>query len=189
VRATKLLPTVIALTALAGCTTVAACGTQEAGSPTARSSATTTPTVAGQQTTTSPSTSSGVVIADPCALLDSEALAQLGYAGQGDKKTANGAVTCIWAKPEGSIEVTLSPRGVDELNLGSATKVEPTMIGGHAGKRVEELNGVVGDCSFSLAISSRSSVSVGVFMAGETAQACAQAEQAAKLVEPKLPRG
>jgi hypothetical protein len=78
---------------------------------------------------------------------------------------------------------------VNELNVGSATNVTPVTVGSHTGLRIEELNRVAGDCSISLSVTERSSVTVGVFMAGKTAQACAQAEQAARLVEPKLPRG
>jgi len=178
---------VTVLIALAVGAMVTSCADRQAGTPTAQSS-TSAATVGTQQPTTT-STRASDVPADPCVLLSTSEVTQLGYTGPGETSTANGARSCAWSKPDGSLEVRTSPRGINELNVGSATTVTPVTVGSHTGLRVEEVNSAVGDCSISLAVTDRSSVTVGVFMAGKTAQACAQAEQAARLVEPKLPRG
>jgi len=91
--------------------------------------------------------------------------------------------------PSGGLGVAVSAdKGIGDLSTGTASKIVNVVIGNHQGIRVEEILGP-GFCNLSIAVSNRSSVTVNVFMAGKTAQACAQAEQAARLVEPKLPQG
>jgi hypothetical protein len=121
-------------------------------------------------------------------LLTSADLAQLGYTGKGTKDSYLGAPACRWSAPSGGLGVAVNAdKGLGDLNTAGKAKADVT-IGSHRGVRVEEILGP-GFCNISIGVGERSSVTVNAFMAGKTTQACAQAEQAARLAEPKLPRG
>jgi Protein of unknown function (DUF3558) len=164
------------------------CGREVTGTPTAGSSSA-SPATSRPPNTGPTSAVRSPPVSDPCSLLNAAELTPLGFSGPGKTDSVKGAPTCVWSKPEGTLGVVSSPRGLGELNLGAATLVTPVTIGSHSGVRVQEVEGAVGDCGITLAVTNTSSMSVDAFIAGKTAEACALAEQAARLVEPKLPRG
>ena len=141
-------------------------------------------------TTARPSTTSassdGLAALDPCELLTAAELAQLRLpTGQHDSVAGN--PKCNWnPSGEGLVAATIrADGGIDDLSPSNATKIEEVTIGAHRGRRLEFPEG---DCSVDIAVTEKSSVTV-TALAGDLAQACALAVQAATLIEPKLPRG
>lgn len=75
---------------------------------------------------------------------------------------------------------------MEDTNNGDATKVEDVSVGHHQGRRVEESSGP-GYCEYDLKVTVQSHATVAVISLGNTAQACALAQRAVTIVEPKLP--
>jgi len=173
--------------ALAG---LVACGDQRDGTPVAAesSSATRSPT-SRSPTSRPPSTTSGSGLAalDPCELLTPAERAQLQLPG-GEPDNTGGDPGCNWNKGAdgGLVSVTvLESQGINQLNPGNATKIENVTIGTHQGRRLEFPEG---NCSFDIAITNASSVTVAALVAEKLPEACVLAQRAANLIEPKLPK-
>ena len=169
-----------------------ACASSESGTPTPESSTSSAPTTSdGSSSTAGPTSTSAasdpLAALDPCALLSQTDAAQLGFTGAARRDDLAGLLRCVWASPGQSVRVVLNPaRGIADTNTGSATKVEPTTVGRHAGQRVEESSGP-GYCEFDLVVSATSHASVAAIILNKTPEACALAQQAVTIVEPKLP--
>jgi len=171
--------------ALAG---LVACGDQRDGTPVAAesSSPTRSPT-SRPPSTTSGSAGSGLAALDPCELLTPAERAQLQLPDGKPDNTA-GNPGCDWNKGAGGgvVRVTIRERrGINQLNPGDATKIENVTIGTHQGRRLEFPEG---NCSFDIAITNASSVTVAALVAEKLPEACVLAQRAANLIEPKLPR-
>jgi hypothetical protein len=125
---------------------------------------------------------------DPCELLTPSERAQLDLpAGEAD--TTAGNRECVWNQSgdRAVASVTLRARqGVDDIGPGQATKIEDVTVGGHTGRRLEDPDGY---CSYDLAITDKSSVTVATLIDGKIAEACAFAQRVVTVVEPKLPKG
>lgn len=172
---------------LGAITASVACSGTEPGTPSAAPTVRSTAEGPGPTTTaggpTSTTTSEALAL-DPCTLLDA---APLGFTTAGRRDDLAGLLRCVWAAPGRSVRVVLDPENaIADTNNGSATKVEPVTIGGHAGQRVEESSGP-GYCEFDLALGESSHATVAVIILNQTAEACALAQQAVTAVEPKLP--
>jgi Protein of unknown function (DUF3558) len=181
-----------ALTMLAGtalCVALASCGGETPGTPAAADTtgpgASTSTSKAPSLTTTAPSGPSLTGV-DPCQLLAEPERTQLGLPA-GTRSTTLGNPTCEWNPRGGAIvDLTLwTTRGLAELNT-SNSKITELMIGSHQGRRLE--HNEPGICDVDIAVAAKSSVTVGA-LHDQTAQACALAEQVARLIEPNLPRG
>lgn len=178
------------VTACAALFVAISCGTEQAGTPTAADSATetsSTPTAEPVTPTTSSATGPALTEIDPCELLTSAELAQLTLPG-GDPDTRAGNRACVWNQPgdRAVVSVTLNANnGIDDLNPGSATKVEEVTIGGHTGRRLEDPDGY---CVFDLAITATSSVTIATLIRDKIVEACAFAQRVVGVVEPKLPK-
>ncbi|MBA8931159.1 hypothetical protein BC739_008406 [Kutzneria viridogrisea] len=156
---------------------VAACGGGAQGTP----SPETTSAAAGTSTTSSASGAS-LDSVKPCSLLTAAEVTQLGLKESG----FSGGDTCQYNN-SGSVYVIVTvvkKGGIDELNNdgGTATKMP---VGSHqAMKVVKESDN---SCIFRLAVTQHSSIGVLAQDRPDKPSACPLAENAAKLVEPKLP--
>jgi hypothetical protein len=172
---------------------VLGCTSQQPGTPTAAQSTSTAPS-SSAPSSSAPSkmptttTANGLAGVDPCSLLTSADVARLGLPdARGRRDDLAGALRCVWPVGGKSIRTVIDPnRGLDDTNTGNATKVESVTVGRHEGRRVEESSGP-GYCDYDLAISEKSTVTVAALDLDGTAQACTMADQAVKIVEPKLP--
>lgn len=167
------------------CVALASCGGETSGTPAAADMTTTSTSTAPSSATTA-SNGSSLAGVDPCQLLAEPERAQLGLP-PGAKSTTLKNPTCEW-DPIGSgiVDLTLwTTRGLADLNT-SNRKVTELTIGGHRGRRLE--HNEPGICDIDIAVAAKSSVTVGA-VHDQTAQACALAEQVARVIEPKLPRG
>jgi hypothetical protein len=166
---------------------LAACNSEEPGTPTAGDTTRPTGSTAGSTPPTAPTSGgSGLGALDPCELLTAGELTQLGLP-PGKADTVAGYPVCEW-NPQGPaiVDLTLRPnKGLDDLNTAGRTATDVS-IGSHAGRRLE--GPTAGRCGFDLAITERSSVTVGA-LHDQTPAACALAERVANVIEPKLPRG
>jgi Protein of unknown function (DUF3558) len=183
-----LRPLVVAV-ALAG---LVACGNQSAGTPVATepSGSTRSPTsspTSRPPSSTSESVGSGLAALDPCELLTSADRAQLQLPG-GEPDSTAGNPGCDWNRGAsgGLVSVTIrEDRGINQLNPGDAINVEDVAIGAHQGRRLEFPEG---NCSFDIAITDASSVTVSALIVERLTEACVLAQRAVILIEPKLPR-
>jgi uncharacterized protein DUF3558 len=180
----------MALVAAGALASLVACGDRQAGTPTTADQSTSSlpSSTSSPPTTTSASGGSDLGQLDPCELLTDGERAQLQLpAGKPD--TTAGNPGCDWNKGAdgGIVSVTIRQnRGIDDLNPGNATRVEDVPIGAHQGRRLEFPEG---NCNFDVAITDKSSVTVSALIVEKVAEACALAQQAVNLIEPKLPRG
>jgi hypothetical protein len=169
-----------------------ACGGTEPGDPTPQTSSVTAPTSRAETSSSRPTattTAPGDVLAslDPCTLLSAAEATSLALPAQGRRQDIVSTLTCIWPVPGTSLTVTIDPtRGLADINTQTAAAVVDTTVGKHSGRRVEEISGA-GYCGFDLAITANSSVSVLAIILNKTAEACALAQRAVAVVEPKLP--
>lgn len=177
----------VAATALAS---LSACGGEEPGTPSAAETtingSSTSPETSAP-TSTPTDTGPDLVELAPCELLTADERAQLELP-EGKPDTLGGSPFCQWNKGagNGTVGVALNlDAGLDDLNTTDRTVTE-LPIGDHQGRRLE--HNVPGFCDVDIAITDSSSVTVGA-VHDQTAPACELAEQVARLVEPKLPRG
>lgn len=123
-----------------------------------------------------------------CDLLTSQETNSLGLPSQGSPDEIDGLRRCDWTSPGGGGIATgiNEKRGIDGLNLTEATNVTDVMIGRHQAKRAVEGSGP-GYCEVIFAVGANANVSVLALYLNDTPRACAVADQAAVLIEPKLP--
>jgi hypothetical protein len=119
----------------------------------------------------------------PCDLLTQQEQAGL-QLGPGQEDTIGSARVCMW-QASGSHTVGVSI--FDDLGLAdvqSKSGAQPLTIGSHD---AVQYTGGVSTCSIALAVSETSRVDVSGVANGDMTRGCAVANQAARLVEPKLP--
>lgn len=174
------------LTPLALVLAAAGCAVPQAASPDGQ------PDFSGQASSTSAppqvtAPPTGLAALQACELLTAQEATSLGVPAEGKAEKILGLRRCDWAKPEGAVSTSIDEKGgIDELNLVDASSVTTIMIGRHRAKRVVEGSGP-GYCDVFFAVGDTGSVSVSGLYLKDTAQACAAADRAAALVEPKLP--
>ncbi|SDN94472.1 DUF3558 family protein [Lentzea jiangxiensis] len=175
-----LIATTISLTVLAtGCTS-----TGTTGSP--------TPTSGGETPTTSSSSASGLeaLASKPCDLLTEAEAGSLDLKTQGKAEKVGTAEGCSWnVSGKGGLRVGIrTTSGVKDLNLTG--QVSQTKVGKYDATKVEAPDGATSMCTYVIAVSESSSVSIigniGL-VSDDTAAACARASKAADLIAPKLP--
>lgn len=181
-RTSRALVLAAALVALAGCTGERG-GRATPAEPSG--SASVSPPTSAPPATTSAS-GGGLAALDPCDLLTDGERAQL-QLPNGQPDTVAGNPKCNWnPSGDGLVGATIrAETGIDDLDPSNATKVEDVTIGAHQARRLEFPEG---DCSIDIAVTEKSSVTV-TAVGSDLTQACALAQQAATLIEPKLPRG
>lgn len=166
---------VLAIFALAGCSTEAP------GSPTPVETSSTT----SSSTTTGEASNEPLAKLQPCDLVDSATAAQLALLSP---KDVSGATyrACRWrAEGTATFDIAFHDSGLGEFKAGKGT-VTDVKIGKHSGKREEGFDGP-GSCTIVLGVSEMSTVDF-VSVAGvDTAKACKVVEAGANAVEPKLP--
>jgi hypothetical protein len=124
-----------------------------------------------------------------CDLLTTQDANSLGLRPQGQPEDIVGLRRCDWTTPEGGgISTGINERrGIDKVNLASATSVTDVRIGRHQAKRALD-SSEPGYCEVILAVGSTANVSVLTLLhTNDTARACAVADRAAVFVESKLP--
>jgi Protein of unknown function (DUF3558) len=181
----------VAMAGVAACLVlvIQACTNVSQGTPSAASS-TSTPSVSTSAPTTSPTGAAASPLdnVDPCTLLTTDELAQLGFPpAHRNAPLIAGRVSCSSATPQASIGVYVDvKRGLADLNTNGASRVEDRTVGDRQGRLVEKPGGY---CDVDLAVAAKASVTVSMAAFKNQAQACTVAESAAALVEPRLPRG
>ncbi len=166
---------------------VAGCSAPQAGTPASEPSPANPPPspAVPQPTVTSPA---GLAAIEACDLLTSQEAGSLGMRPQGEAETVLGLRRCDWTTPRGDgVSTSINERrGIDKLNLADASSVTDIRIGRHRAKRAPETSGP-GYCQVVFAVGDTANVSVLALYLNDTARACAVADRAAALVEPKLP--
>lgn len=162
----------------AGCS-----GSGTAGNPTPA------PTGSGSPTTGSDS-ASGLKDLKPCDLLSETEVTGLGLKHPGSPVKVGPADSCDWTiSGNGGLQVGLRSSGVKDLNL-DGDKISQTKVGKYDTTKVEAPDGAKSSCTYVLAVSDSSSVSVIANLtltSEDTAAACQRASKAAELIAPKLP--
>jgi hypothetical protein len=141
------------------------------------------------ETSPPPSTAqpSGLAAIEACDLLTATEATSVGVPPQGHADEILGLRSCDWTTPEGVVSTTIDEElGIDELELADASSVTDVTIGRHRAKRALETSGP-GYCDVFFAIGESANLSVSALYLDDTPRACAVADQAAALVEPKLP--
>lgn len=129
----------------------------------------------------------GLAAIETCDLLTAQELASLGIPPQGRPDEILGLRSCNWGGAEGGPSTTINENlGIDGLNLTDASSVTDVTIGRHQAKRVLEGSGP-GYCDVIFAVGDSANVSVSALYLNDTPRACSVVDQAAALVEPKLP--
>ena len=176
-----LIATAIGLSVLAaGCTSTGTTGTP-------------TP-IAGSTAPTSDSNSASgleALAAEPCGLLTEAELATVGLKAAGEAAKVGTSQGCDWNQSgKGGLRVGIrTDSGVKDLNTDNGTRSQ-TKIGKYEVTKVEAPDGAKGACTYFIAVSESSSVSIigniGI-TSTDTAAACDRASKAAELIAPKLP--
>lgn len=163
---------------------VAGCSAPQEGSPAGEPSPAPSPAIP-RPTVTSPA---GLAAIEACDLLTAQEAGSLGMRPQGRAETVLGLRRCDWTTPGGGgVSTGINERrGIDKLNLADASSVTDIRIGRHQAKRALEGSGP-GYCQVVFAVGDTANVSVLALYLNDTARACAVADRAAALVEPKLP--
>jgi uncharacterized protein DUF3558 len=150
------------------------------------------PGSSGQASTSSPAPSSttsptGLALTQACELLTAQEATSLGVPAQGKAEKIAGLRRCDWTKPEGVVSTSINERrGIHELNLADASSITDVRIGRHRARRAVESGGP-GYCDVFFAVGEMANISVSALYLNDTPRACAAADRAAALVEPKLP--
>ncbi len=122
-----------------------------------------------------------------CDLLTAQEATSLGVPAHGKAEEIGGLRRCNWAKPGSVVSTSIDERrGIEKLNLADASSVTDVTIGRHRAKRAVA-GRVQGYCSISFAVGDTARVGVSALYPNDTPRACATADRAAALVEPKLP--
>lgn len=138
----------------------------------------------GETTSEPDEEEAGTADLEPCDLLEAQDLTALGLPSENDQQDIGPARGCQW-QASGSHTVTIGV--IDELGIGevqSQTTPEPKTVGGHD---AVQYTGGAGVCAVAIAVSDSSRVDVSGVAGGDMTRACQVANQAAELVEPKLP--
>jgi hypothetical protein len=130
----------------------------------------------------------GLAAIQACDLLTAQDAISLGLRPQGETDKILGLRRCDWTIPGGDgVSTSIDEKGgINELNLAGASSVTDVTIGRHRAKRAVEGSGP-GYCDVFFAVGDTASVGVTALYLNDTGRACAVADQAAVLVEPKLP--
>lgn len=178
---TRLAPLVVVL--------AAGCSVPEAGTPAGEPSVSVPPlpSQASPPPDTRSQSPTGLAAIEACDLLTPEEATSLGVPAQGDAEEILGLRRCDWATAEGTVSTGINEElGIDGLNLADASSVTDITIGSHQAKRVVEGSGP-GYCDVFVAVGDSANVGASALYLNDTLRACAVADQAAALVEPKLP--
>ncbi len=164
--------------ASAGCSGGEA-GTPRPVGPTSSGSASTPSSTGGQE-------NAPLLGLDPCALITSDEVRELGAAEPGEREDLASSRGCGWTV-SGSHSFGVAfwdTKGIDDLAL-TGRRV-PVTIEGRLAERLEENSGP-GYCAVIFPITESSVASADVLADAGTATACEVAERVARLIAPKLP--
>ncbi len=166
---------------------VASCAVPQAGIP-AREPGPSGPPLSPASTLPTVASPAGLAEIEACDLLTAQEASSLGMRPQGRAEKILHLRRCDWTTPGGGgVTTGINERlGIDGLNLADASSVTDVRIGRHQAKRA--LDGIGrGYCEIDFAVGDTANVSVLAMYLNDTARACAVADQAAVLVESKLP--
>ncbi|MDX3656577.1 DUF3558 family protein [Streptomyces sp. ID05-26A] len=149
-----------------------------------------TPTSGGTTTTSESASGLEVVAQKPCELLTETEVTSLGIKSAGEAAKVGTAEGCDWNESgKGGLRVGIrTSSGLKDLSPGGESS--PTKVGKYDAIKVEAPDGARGACTYLIAVSESSSVSI-IGSLGltstDTAAACQRASKAADLIAPKLP--
>lgn len=176
---TRLTPLVLVL--------AAGCSAPKPGAPADNPSTSVPPPSAQASLSTSTAPPSGLAAIEACELLTTQDASSLSLPPSEPARDILGLRRCDWVGPDGGVSTTINEDlGIDGLNLADASSVTDVTIGRHQAKRVVEGSGP-GYCDVIFAVGDSANVSVLASYLNDTPRACAVADQAATLIEPKLP--
>lgn len=142
-----------------------------------------TSTTSGNTGSSSASSSDPLATLDPCSLLSTDDVSQLGLTPQGPKEIASSR-GCTWSK--GATYVIgvhfVEGQGLDKLNDGTGQNTAFSLPS-HDAVRSDKGSG----CTIEIAITSNSTVDIQASEGAQAANECPLAQQYATLIEPKLP--
>lgn len=162
------------------------CSVPESGSPSDEPGPTVSPS---SQDSPPPNADSptGLAAIEACDLLTAQEASSLNVPPQGRAEEVLGLRRCDWGGAEGGVSTAIDEElGIDELVLSDASSVTDIAIGQHQARRAVETSGP-GYCRVIFAVGDNANVSVLALYLNDTPRACAAADQAAVLIEPKLP--
>ncbi len=136
-----------------------------------------------EPTETSSGGDSGTADLQPCDLLTSAEQAQL-HLDAGVEDEVGPARTCQWRSSD---EFTITVGVIDALGIDavqSKTPTKPVKVGSHD---AVQATGGASTCAVAIGVTDSSRVDVAGVAGGDMTKGCAVANQAAQLVEPKLP--
>jgi hypothetical protein len=151
-----------------------------------------TPTSGGPTSTSGSETTTGLeaIAQKPCDLLTQAEATSINVSATGEAEKVGTAEGCDWSESgRGGLRVGVRAKsGVKDLNLnGESSQVK---VGKYNVTKVEAPDGAKGMCTYLIAVSESSSVSI-IGSVGltstDTAAACDRAAKAAELIAPKLP--
>jgi Protein of unknown function (DUF3558) len=122
---------------------------------------------------------------DPCTLLSGADQQALSFSAPGTRKDLGGAQSCRWTSASSVLHADIrSKQGLADLvNDGPTTE---SVVGTHQSRQMRDSTG---GCLVAIAVSSSSRVDVGAVDTHRNQDAaCMLVAQAAKLIEPKLPK-
>ncbi|MGQ0773371.1 MAG: DUF3558 family protein [Pseudonocardiales bacterium] len=129
----------------------------------------------------------GLAAIEACDLLTVREASSLGLSPPEPADEILGLRRCDWKGVAGGISTTINEdRSINELVLTDASSVTDVTIGRHQAKRALETSGP-GYCDVIFAVGDSANVSVLALYLNDTPTACKVADQAAALIEPKLP--
>lgn len=131
---------------------------------------------------------SGLAAIQACDLLTTQEAISLSLPPRGDADEILGLRRCDWTPlGGGGIAAAIDEeRGIDKLVLTDASNITDITIGRYHARRAMETSGP-GYCKVFFAVGDSANVSVLALYLNDTPRACAVADQAATLIEPKLP--
>lgn len=179
------------LVMLAGLATVAvgvvACsGSTTLGQPTASPSSSSSSQDTGSASpSSSTSNSGGLPVSQPCSLLSTAQVSQLGVSAPPTQKLLGNAPSCQMDNAQDTITLSIRTDGGLDSFTEAATggPVHDTTVGSHQAKQSV---GNTGSCVIAIGVAASSRVEVTVTGDGTT-DPCPAAENVAKFVEPNLP--
>ena len=167
--------------AVAALVLVSACGNSTGGQ--ANPATTTTQGQPEQTSTPSGGGQSGLPVSQPCSLLSSGDLSQLGVSAQPQQVMVGTAHACNFDSADFALGVAIRTDGGLGAFTSAGGTVQDTTVGKHQAK--QELDNT-GSCVIGIGVSASSRVDITATGDGTT-DPCPTALKLANLVEPKLP--
>ncbi|MGH3436345.1 MAG: DUF3558 family protein [Sciscionella sp.] len=132
-----------------------------------------------------PTQAATLATVDPCSLLPRADAAQVGVTGAGNPENVGTARGCAWHTTDGA-EVSVDVRtnlGLSQVQANGGTVGPVTTLGSHQSRQQQNSVG----CLVAIGVTAGSRVDVQGVSTNGTPD-CSAAQQAAKVIEPNLPK-